>query len=146
VAGTILILFGASIILLLLMVRLRPPRTKDAAIGKLKLNSAGLKLCAAYVVFVILVLTWAYFSSDPKSRFVIGSFAWLPFGITFGILHLFPLVDANPWMNTPFFLLPMSLLIVYLVGWGFSSIGSIVTGRRKAALERRLAEAKENDD
>jgi hypothetical protein len=88
----------------------------------MKLNSGGLKLCAIYIAYAALLITLAHFTDDPKGRFFLGSFAWLPAGIAFGILHLFPVLHRYPWTNTPYFLFPVCLLIVYLIGWAISAV------------------------
>ena len=88
----------------------------------MKLNSGGLKLCAVYIIFAAVMLTTAYLAVDPKGRFFLASLAWLPAELTFGILHLFPLLQVHPWTNTPYFLFPVSLLIVYLIGWAISAV------------------------
>jgi hypothetical protein len=113
----------------------------------MKLNRGGLKLCAVYVVFVILLLTLAYFTSDPKGRFVFASLAWFPAGIIFAVLKLYPLMYQYPW--TRFLGPPVSLLIMYLIGWLVSAIISGITSHRKSkeadALAHKLAEAKKNN-
>ena len=113
----------------------------------MKLNRGGLKLCAAYAVFVILMLAWAYFAPDPKGRFFLVSLAWFPAGITFGVLNLYPLMYQHPW--TRFLGPPVSLLIMYLIGWVVSAIISAIRYRRKIketeALAYKLAEARKND-
>jgi len=87
----------------------------------MKLNSGGLKLSAAYILYAAVVITLAYFTDDPKGRFVLGSLAWAPAGVTFGILHLFPVMYRHAWTNTPYFLFPACLVIVYLIGWAIST-------------------------
>lgn len=87
----------------------------------MKLNRGGLKLCAAYIVFVALMLTLAYFA-DPKGRFFFASLAWFPAGTTFGIFNLYPLMYPHPW--TRFLGPPVSILIVYLIGWAISAAKS----------------------
>jgi hypothetical protein len=99
----------------------------------MKLNRGALKLCAAYTGFLILMLGLAHLASDPTGRLLLSSVGWFPVGITFAVLHLFPLMYANPWMNTPFFLFPISFLIVYLVGWSISSIKDGIARRRLRA-------------
>jgi hypothetical protein len=87
----------------------------------MKLNSGGLKLCAVYIIYAAVLITLAYFTDDPKGRFILGSFAWAPAGVTFGILHLFPVMYHHPWTNTPYFLFPACLVIVYVIGWAIST-------------------------
>ena len=55
----------------------------------MKLNSGGLKLSAAYILYAAVVITLAYFTDDPKGRFVLGSLAWAPAGVTFEICTCF---------------------------------------------------------
>src|ERR1700722_5702082 len=98
----------------------------------MKLNSGGLKLSAAYILYAAVVITLAYFTDDPKGRFVLGSLAWAPAGVTFGILHLFPVMYQHPWTNTPYFLFPACLVIVYVIGWAIS------TANRKLFYPRRF--------
>jgi len=87
----------------------------------MKLNSGGLKLCAVYITYAAVMITLSYFTDDTKGRFVLGSLAWAPAGVTFGILHLFPIMYHHPWTNTPYFLFPACLVIVYLIGWAIST-------------------------
>jgi hypothetical protein len=82
-----------------------------------------------------------YFTLDPKARFFFSALAWFPVGITFGILHLFLVMYAHPWMNTPSFLFPASLLILYLFGWSISCIKAWVTRRRFRTERQRLRDA-----
>ncbi|WP_050401676.1 hypothetical protein [Bradyrhizobium embrapense] len=109
----------------------------------MKLNKGGLKLCAAYIVFVILILTLAYLTSDPKGRVLLASLAWFPAGITFGILDVYPLMDQHPW--TRFLGPPVSLLIMYLLGWLVNVIRFRHKVKETEALAHRLAEAKRSD-
>ena len=87
----------------------------------MKLNSGGLRFCAIYIIYAAVVITLAYFTDDPKGRFVLGSLAWAPAGVSFGILHLFPVMYRHAWTNTPYFLFPACLVIVYLIGWAIST-------------------------
>jgi hypothetical protein len=98
----------------------------------MKLNSGGLKLCAVYIIYAAVLITLAYFTDDPKGRFILGSFAWAPAGVTFGILHLFPVIYHHPWTSTPYFLFPACLVIVYVIGWAIS------TANRKLFYPRRF--------
>ena len=50
------------------------------------------------------------------------SLAWLPLGLTFRMLHLFPVMYRHPWINTWYFVVPARLTIVYLTGWAISTV------------------------
>ncbi len=97
----------------------------------MNLNGGGLKLCAVYIIYAAVLITLAYFTDDPKGRFFLSSLAWAPAGVTFGLLHLFPVMYQYPWTNTPYFLFPACLVIVYLIGW------SISTANRRLFYPRR---------
>ena len=90
----------------------------------MKLNSGGLKLCAVYLAFAATMIAMSYFTHDPKGKFFLGSLAWSPAGITFGILQLFPLLYRHPWTNTPFLFCPVCLDCGRLIGWALSAIKS----------------------
>ena len=109
----------------------------------MKLNRGGLKLCAAYIVFVILMTALAYFTPDPKTRFFLSSLASFPAGMTFAILKLYPLLYQHPW--TRFVGIPVSVLITYLIGWLVSAIRSHRKVKQDQVLARQLADAKENN-
>jgi hypothetical protein len=102
----------------------------------MKLNSGGLKLCAIYIIYAAVVITLAYFTDDPKGRFFLGSLAWAPAGVTFGILRLFPVMYHHPWTNTPYFLFPACLVIVYLIGWAISTANRRLFYPRRSPTKR----------
>ena len=90
----------------------------------MKLNSGGLKLCVAYLVFVILMLVWIYFTPNPKSRFSQATLTWLPGHLTLApldsYLNLYPFMWRHPW--TEVLVQITSFSVVYLIGWGISAV------------------------
>lgn len=107
----------------------------------MKLNSGGLKLCAVYLVYVVVLLAISYSSDDVKGHVVLAGFTWLPGGVAFALFNLFPLVDRFPWIG---FLIPLvSFLIVYLIGWMISAIKQHFKAKRAEAVERLLTESRQ---
>lgn len=89
----------------------------------------GLKFCAIYIVFVILMLTLAYLSADERISGLLTMLAWLPGGFTllgtmwlFG-LHYLPVegLEVGPLLAVA------SILTVFLVGLAFTAIKNRVS-------------------
>lgn len=92
----------------------------------MKLNRGGLKLCGVYFVFCILLIGLASFTENAKGSAVLIALSVFPAVIFFASTGLGNFIDFVPESLRPIVTLatafPLSLLIVYLVGWFFSVI------------------------
>jgi hypothetical protein len=86
-----------------------------------KLNKGALKFTAVYIVFFVLLSGLAFFA-DPKGSFVFGQLAVFPGAAFITWTGLINFISADSWLNTGLTAIPLSLVIVYLVGWGLSAI------------------------
>jgi hypothetical protein len=111
-------------------------------IANMRLNKGALKLCAAYLAFAMLMLIWSHLTPNIKFSFMLGQIAILPAGAAFGTFHLFPLMYAYPWTNSFFLAVPVSALIVCLIGWAISAVVGIGKDKEAIVLARKLDEDK----
>lgn len=105
----------------------------------MRFNKGALKVSAAYLAFAMLMLTWSYFTADFKSAYMYRQIAIIPATASFGIFRLFHLLIVHPWMNSILFFVPLSALIVYLIGWAISAAVNI-----GHALANKLNEDRSN--
>jgi hypothetical protein len=95
-----------------------------------KLNKGGLILVAVYICFFVVLSAIALMARDPKGAWFFGQLSVLPalafLGWT-GLLDLMaPYVRDNSWINSGLFSVPLSLVIVYLVGWAANAFRKLV--------------------
>jgi hypothetical protein len=95
-----------------------------------KLNKGGLKFCAVYVCFFVLLSALAIMARDPKGAWVLGQLSVLP-GLFFlevsGLTDLLvPYFKDYPWLNSGLVSFPVSLAIVYFLGWGIAAFSAFI--------------------
>ena len=103
----------------------------------MKLSKYAIKLCAGYAIFMAVLFIFAS-HADVKGRLLLASIAYLPTGLLFALLGWFPMVEANPWMNGPLFLAPVTLLLVYFIGCAVSAISARAKRRTQEAVAATL--------
>jgi hypothetical protein len=99
----------------------------------MKLNRGGLILCGIYaaISFALFMFAYFYFANETSAQVLKGQVILLQLAgapammlLTYtGLID--PLMRACPWMNNFFVFFTMSLAIMYLIGWGISSLGRI---------------------
>ena len=91
----------------------------------MKLNRVGLMLSSIYAAISLPLFAVAFlsFSNDVKGQVVFGQLAVAPAMILLTYTGLLgPLAKALPWMNNFYVFFALSFLIMYLIGWGLSSL------------------------
>jgi hypothetical protein len=90
----------------------------------MKLNRGGLILGGIYLALGLSLFAFSRFGTlDGKGMYIFGQFAVAPALMLFtytGIIA--PLMKALPWLNNFPVLFAVSFTIMYLIGWGFSSL------------------------
>lgn len=87
----------------------------------MRLNRGGLILCAAYTALAAVLLVVAFTAVDIKSRIFFAQvtvFPALGLFVFTGLMN--PLYSISSWFGSVYFLFPVSVLIIYCIGWGFS--------------------------
>lgn len=96
----------------------------------MRLNRGGLILAGIYTVMAAGLFAVAHFSfADDapaqvlKGRVIFEQLAVAPAGVVLTHTGLIdPLMKACPWMNNFYVFFAMSLLVMYLIGWGLNLI------------------------
>ena len=99
----------------------------------MKLNRGGLILCGVYAAISLALFAFAYFyfanetsAQVLKGQVILLQLAGAPAMMLLTYTGLIdPLMKFCPWMNNFFAFFAMSLGIMYLIGWGISSLGRI---------------------
>jgi hypothetical protein len=93
-----------------------------------KLNKGGLVLSGIYAAISLPLFAVAFlsFSNDVKGQVVFGQLAAAPVMMLLTYTGLIgPLTKAFPWMNNFYAFFALSLLIMYLIGWGLSRLARL---------------------
>lgn len=91
---------------------------------KLKLNKGGLKLSAAYTVFLVLMMALSFTGGDPKGQAFLRFLAFAPAFLILYFLRLLGIPHA--WALNLWTFLGLSLLTTYCIGWAVSAAGNFV--------------------
>ena len=88
--------------------------------GVIRLSKGGLAFCAVYVCYLVLLSALEMAAPDPKGAWLLGQLSVLP-GLFFleasGLSNLLePYLKDYPWLNSGMLTIPVSLVIVYLLG------------------------------
>ncbi len=113
----------------------------------MKLNKGGLKCCAVYTGFFVIMFGLAYFS-DSKGSSIPAGISVFPFGLVVGgLMYCLGLEDIPPesWLNSIYFFYLVSLVIMYFVGWTISRIARAKAARAHQRLLERLDESIHSD-
>jgi predicted tellurium resistance membrane protein TerC len=91
----------------------------------MRLNRGGLISMAVYFVYLIPLLALVAIAKDPKGGWFIAQLAILPavllLGLTGLIILMMKYVPVDSWLNSAYTLIPLSFLIMYLIGWSLSA-------------------------
>lgn len=91
----------------------------------MKLNKGALKFCAVYICYFAVMSGIALTASDPKGAWFFGQLAVAPGLLFLGLSGLGDFLAGylkDTWVNSGFFTIPLSLVIVFLIGWATSAV------------------------
>lgn len=95
----------------------------------MKLNKGGLKLCAVYFCYFVLMSIPELITSNPKGAVFFGLLSVAPCVLVFMLLASLGLGDVlmyvipyESWLNSGLFTVPVSFVVVYLIGWAMSAL------------------------
>jgi hypothetical protein len=104
-----------------------------------KLNRGGLIFCAVYLAWFVIFSGLALTTADPKGAYLLAQLSILPGQLVLWKSGLGQLLEAYgpSWIMGPLLTIPLSFVVVYLIGWGMSSLRR---GRPQATIDAKNAE------
>jgi hypothetical protein len=91
-----------------------------------RLKKMGLIFVAVYLCWFLIFTGLAVTTPDPTGAYLLGQMSILPAQLFLWNTGLGKLLEAHvpsdSWINSVFFTGPMSLLVVYLLGWGMGAL------------------------
>jgi hypothetical protein len=104
-----------------------------------RLSRAGLVFCGMHAAYFVVMIVGMYSVGDSASVIFVA-LAVLPAGLLLSLLELlgssgFRLLLVF-WINNPFLLYPVNLVIAYLLGWALGAVGRLLVRLYGGRLDR----------
>ena len=91
----------------------------------------GICLCALYVALTVWFVIEALTTSDPKGNVVLLQIPLMPAVVLIQGLHLDAMLHDMPTAAAYLLLFPLTLFIVYFVGWLLHTLWRAITKSKK---------------